>query len=224
MLDIGRTLAVGFCILSFLPTHYPGKSMRNPTISCLPGILGIFCFVTALGCQAQNVINADEQIAGAILPAPENERAGVTVLGYDADGALVTLREGTNDITCIADQPGDDRFHAACYHNALTPYMERGRELRAEGITGQESFEMRHKEADSGTLQMPREPAAVYSVTAPLAEFDPATAHVTLYAVYIPYASQATTGIPETPGPPGTPWIMRPGTASAHIMIIPPKN
>ena len=151
-------------------------------------------------------------------------REGAQVLGYDDAGALVTLREGTNDLICLADTPGDDRFRVACYHNSLEPYMVRGRELRAEGITGQESFDIRHKEAEAGTLQMPSEPAAVYNLGGPLDTFDPETATVGLYALYIPYATTANTGLPEQPAGPGAPWIMRAGTPSAHIMISPPRE
>ena len=101
--------------------------------------------------------------------------------------------------------------------------MVRGRELRAQGITGQASFNTRHAEADAGTLTMPDQPAAVINVSGKIADVDLDAPQVTLYAVYIPYATEASTGIPETPGPSGTPWLMRPGTASAHIMIIPPR-
>ena len=71
---------------------------------------------------------------------------------------------------------------------------------------------------------MPTEPAAVYNLGGPLSSFDAATAKVSLYALYIPHATQASTGIPEVPGPPGTPWLMRPGTPSAHIMISAAQN
>ena len=195
--------------------------MRRFKTSTLIVMFGIL--TPALGCQAQ-VHNADEQIAGALLPAPEDMRDGAMVYGYDADGQLVTIREGTNDLICLADKPGDDRFHAACYHKSLEPYMARGRELRAEGVDRQESFRIRHEEADAGTLAMPSEPAAVYNLGGALDTFDPATATVSLYALYIPYATQATTGLPEQPNAPGAPWIMRPGTPSAHIMISPAQN
>ena len=195
--------------------------MRRSRTSTLIVMFGIL--IPVLGCQAQ-VNNADEQIVGAVLPAPEDMREGAMVYGYDADGQLVTIREGTNDLICLADKPGDDQFHAACYHKSLEPYMARGRELRAEGVDRQESFRIRHEEAEAGTLTMPSEPAAVYNLGGPLDTFDPATATVGLYALYIPYATQASTGIPEQPIAPGAPWIMRAGTPSAHIMISPAQN
>ncbi len=189
----------------------------------IPACLILVAFLFApLDCGAQ-ISNADQQVTDAVLAAPEALRDGARVYGYDNDGMLVTLRQGSNDLTCLADKPGDEQFHVACYHNALEPYMARGRALRAEGIQGQESFRVRHEEADAGALAMPAAPAAVYNVVGDAATFDPAQARIGLYAVYIPYATQATTGIPERPSAPGAPWIMRPGTPSAHIMIAPPE-
>ena len=168
------------------------------------------------------------QIAGALAAAPEDRREGAAVLGYAPDGGLVTLREGSNEIVCLADRPGDDRFHVACYHRSLEPYMQRGRELRAAGVESAESFRIRHEEADSGRLEMPEEPAALYNLGGPASIFDPATGEVTggswVWVVYTPWATEESTGLPTTPLAPGAPWIMRPGTASSHIMIVPPRE
>ncbi len=186
-------------------------------------ILLAICVFAPLGCSAQ-IPDADQQVADAVLAAPEELRDGARVYGYDNAGNLLPLRDGTNDLTCLADQPGDERFHVACYHNSLEPYMARGRALRAEGIQGQESLDIRHKEANAGTLVMPTAPAAVYNVGGELETFDATQARVSLYALYIPYATQESTGLPERPAAPGAPWIMRPGTPSAHIMIAPPED
>lgn len=185
-------------------------------------LLVLTLFIAAVPPGHAQAPDAETQIAHAVLPAPDTLRAGATVLGHADDGTLTTLRTGTNDLICLADQPGDDRFHASCYHASLEPYMQRGRELRAQGQSGQESIQTRHAEAEAGTLTMPDEPAVVYNVSYPLERFDPETAQVTLYAIYIPNATTATTGLPDEPGPPGTPWLMRAGTPSAHIMVIPP--
>lgn len=184
--------------------------------------LGIVLLVSATGCRAQ-VIDRDAQIDGALLAAPDELKDGARVYGYSVRGELVTLREGTNELTCLADTPGDEAFRVACYHNSLEPYMARGRALRADGIEGQENIEIRHQEAEEGILTMPTEPAAVYNLGGALRTFEPDSARVSLYALYIPYATQASTGIPERPIAPGAPWIMRAGTPSAHIMIAPPE-
>lgn len=161
----------------------------------------------------------DRDIALAIMPLPEAHRADATVLGYEGDG-MVTLRDGTGDFICLTDRPGDQRYQVACYHRSLAAYMARGRELRAEGVTGQSSIEARWEEIGAGTLEMPQHPAALYELFG-----DPATVEPGVYegmrrltVVYISGATEEDTGLSSVPAP-GVPWIMFPGTPTAHIMI-----
>ena len=191
------------------------------------GLLAVGLFITCRPAAAQPP-GPGLQVAGALAAAPEDRREGAAVLGYSPAGELVTLREGTNELICLADKPGDDRFHVACYHRSLEPYMRRGRELKAEGVESKESFRIRHEEADAGKLEMPKTPAALYNLGGPLSAFDPATGRVEganwVWVVYTPWATEETTGLPTTPQAPGAPWIMRPGTASSHIMIVQPRK
>src|SRR6056297_2326484 len=111
---------------------------------------------TGNACMAQKDIQPEEkQIKAAVSAAPENMREGAGVLGYNMEGQLVTLRERSNDLICIADDPGDERFHVACYHKDLEPFMKRGRELRAEGKSSDEVTEIRRQEIKSGKIPMP---------------------------------------------------------------------
>ncbi len=148
-----------------------------------------------------------------------------TVLGYGDDGELVTLREGTGDLVCLADDPADDRFHVACYHEGLEPFMARGRELRARGLGATDRARIRHEEIDAGKLEMPREPTSLSTLSGE--SFDPETGEVKgaerTYVIYTPYATVESTGLPPKPNPdqPSAPWIMRMGTPSAHVMITP---
>ncbi len=158
----------------------------------------------------------------AVLAAPEHLRADATVMTYNSAGELSVARQGSNEMICLGDKPGDDRFQSACYHDSLEPFMARGRELKAQGKNGSESQEIRHAEADAGTLKLPEKPAMLYNLMADLEGFDPDYAKVSIYAIYIPYATPKSTGLTEKPSAPGAPWIMRSGTASAHIMVIPP--
>jgi hypothetical protein len=36
--------------------------------------------------------------------------------------------------TCLASDPAVARFHVACYHHSLEPFMACGRALREQGI------------------------------------------------------------------------------------------
>ncbi len=184
------------------------------------------CLLLAAGAGAQEPsAGAAEQIAGAVSPAPEGMRDGATVLGYSEGGDLVTLRQGEGDLVCLADKPADERFHAACYFKALEPFMARGRALRAEGKERAEVLETRAAEIESGKLEMPPGPSALYSLTGPAGSFDPATGEVQganrTYVVYIPYATAESTGLSPQPAT-NAPWIMSPGKPWAHIMLVQP--
>ena len=172
--------------------------------------------------QTPTIAPADEQITAAVLPLPADARASATVLGYGADGKLTTLRKGTGSMTCLARDPKAPQFHVACYHDSMEPFMARGRELRASGVTGTQVDSVRFREAKAGTLKLPTHPASLYSLTG--GNFDPATKTAPgarwLYVVYIPYATTATTGLSDKPQN-DAPWIMFPGTPKAHIMFVP---
>ncbi|MCP4202638.1 MAG: hypothetical protein GY769_11970 [bacterium] len=174
------------------------------------------------------IANAEQQIASAVAAAPEDRREAATVLGYDSDGTLVELRRGSNEIICLADNPKDDRFQVACYHESLEPFMVRGRELRAQGLGSTEALSARHAEAEEGKLELPESPAALYNLGGSLDIYDPETGAVGgghwVWSIYTPYATESSTGLPTTPQAPGAPWIMRPGTASSHIMVVQPRE
>jgi hypothetical protein len=166
---------------------------------------------------------AEQQIAAAVLPLPKDLRAGASVLGYSPDGKLVSLHTGSGDMTCLASDPAAPRFHVACYHKSMEPFMARGRALRAQGVKGDQVDSVRFAEARSGKLALPKQPAALYTLTGPVGSFDPATGVATgaraLYVVYIPYATAASTGLSAVPVK-DAPWIMFPGTPKAHIMFV----
>lgn len=198
--------------------------MRNLAI---PTSILLSTLMTAATVAQDLPDNAGEQIAAAVTPAPEDLRDGATVLGYGADGTLVTLREGSGDLTCLADDPSDERFHVACYFKELEPFMARGRALRAEGKERDEVVAIREQEIADGKLAMPSQPTALYSYTGPAGSFDPETGEVRganhVYVVYTPYATSATTGLSEKPVS-GAPWLMAPGKPWAHVMLVQPAE
>jgi hypothetical protein len=165
------------------------------------------------------------QIKSALLAAPQEKRDSCTVYGYSADKQFILLKQGTNEMICLADNPDEPGFSVACYVRDLEPFMQRGRDLRKQGIKDEQLFDEREKEVKAGTLQMPKEPAALYVYSAKDEEYDRTTGEVKngylRYVIYIPYATAISTGLPEKPSANGMPWIMNPGTHSAHIMINP---
>jgi len=172
---------------------------------------------------AHHVPSPKDQIAAALHAAPEDRRAEAAVLGYAEDGRVIPLKQGSNDLICLADKPGNDSFSVACYHEDLGPFMERGRDLAAQGLKGKERHQVRWKDVDEGRIPMPREPRMLYVVTGK--GYDAATDTIEerylRWVVYTPYATPESSGLTTTPG--NEPWLMYPGKAGAHIMISPPK-
>lgn len=189
-----------------------------------------FCALvaSAFAVEAQDapapVLTVEEQITVAVLPLPADLRAGATVLGYGADGKLTPLRTGTGEMTCLAPNRAIARFHVACYHNSLEPFMARGRALRASGVNGDAVDSARFREVKAGQLAVPKGPASLYSLTGDWSTLDASSLTAKearrLFVVYIPFATSKTTGLSDKPAR-GTPWIMGAGTPKAHIMFVP---
>lgn len=175
--------------------------------------------IGACSTQAQSPPSAEEQIAAAVKAAPAPMRDAATVLGYNDNMELTTLRDGDGTLVCLASDPADDTFHASCYHNALEPFMKRGRELRRQGHSGAAVDSIRRAEIEDGTLSYPERPTALYNLSGDAynAAADSVQNASRLRVLYVPYATAETTGLPTQPQ--GGPWLMAPGEPWAHVMM-----
>jgi hypothetical protein len=178
--------------------------------------------------MAQSIPSKEVQIATAVLAAPEALRDKAMVYGYSDKGELIVLRQGSNEMVCLADDPKQSGLNVSCYHKDLEPFMARGRELKKQGKSFQEIFDIREEEVKSKKLAMPTQPTTLFVYTANDDAYDRSTGSVKdgnlRYVVYIPWATSESTGLPLKPEAPGMPWIMDPGTHRAHIMINPPPK
>lgn len=188
-------------------------------------VITVSSFLLIVTLRAADVPSPEVQIAEAVLAAPADLRDGAAVLGYNAQGELVKLREGKNELICLANDPGKSSFSVSCYHKDLEPFMARGRELLAQKITGPKRNEIRWKEISEGKLSMSREPRTLYVLTG--SGFDSSSGKATdaylRWVIYVPFATPESTGL-STKASENAPWLMFPGTAGAHIMINPPRK
>ena len=195
------------------------------TMKTFLSILIIFTFFQAF---AQTAPSKVIQIKMAALAAPEDQRAGATVYGYDAKGDVILLRQGTNQTVCLADESDRTGLSVSCYHKSLQPFMARGWQLRKEGKTADEIFKIREAEAKNGKLKLGDPGSLLNALTAEEADVNWTTGEAkntyTRSVVYIPWATAESTGLPLKPAGPGLPWIMDPGTHRAHIMINPARD
>ena len=177
---------------------------------------------------AQNIPTKEVQIATAVLASPEALREKAMVYGYSDKGEFIVLRKGENEMVCLADDPTQSGLNVSCYHKDLEPFMARGRDLKKDGKSFQEIFDIREKEVKDKKLPMPLQPTTLFVYSAKDDQFNRTTGEVKdgnlRYVVYIPWATAESTGLPLKPEAPGMPWIMDPGTHRAHIMITPPPK
>ncbi len=197
--------------------------------------LFLVIFTICYGCNTKketpvpisgNVLSpAEIQIKMALLAAPPEKRDSSTVYGFNDEKQLVLLKQGSNELICLADNPADSAFSVSCYYKDLEPFMKRGRELKEQGMNDQQVFDTREKEVMAGTLLMPKQPATLFAYSAKAEDVNRTTGEVKngylRYVIYIPYATSQSTGLPLKPSTQGMPWIMDPGTHRAHIMINP---
>lgn len=186
-----------------------------------------FCLFSAMALSAQTP-SQEIQIKTALLAAPEEDRAGAMVYGYNEKNEFIILRKGTNEMVCLADDPTQNGLNVSCYHKDLDAFMERGRVLKKDGKTTQEIFTIREDEVKAGKLKMPKNPASLFVYSADEDKYNKTTGEITngylRYVIYIPYATAESTGLPLKPDVAGMPWLMDPGTHRAHIMITPAKQ
>nr|WP_121272434.1 hypothetical protein [Pedobacter schmidteae] len=171
------------------------------------------------------ILPADVQIRVALMAAPVEDRAQATVYGYTPEGKFTTLREGTNDMICLAPNPKQAGIYVYAYPKRLDPFMARGRELTAEGKGTQQKNDVREAEVKSGKLNFPQDPTALFGYWGADEDLVPATGEIKngkrRYVIYVPYATGESTGLPTLPSVPGMPWLMNAGTYKAHIMMNP---
>ncbi len=189
-------------------------------------VCAVFCFsaIVAAPARAQAPAVA-QQIAGAVLAAPDSLRAGATVLGYRG-GEVIEIRKGTNELICLADDPATERFQVACYQKSLEPFMARGRELHKLKLSHAAVDSVRLADIKAGRWKMPEQPTALYNMVAPKDSIDSATGlprgnGTRWYVIYIPYATEANSGFTTAADGSGRPWLMYPGEPWAHLMVTP---
>ena len=191
----------------------------------MTGIARVALTTVALSLGNPSLTNAQvsevEQVLNAVEGLPEEYRTGARVLGYRA-GELVELRGGSNHWICVGDRPGDERFQVTCYHAGLEPFMRVGRDLRTEGLSTAEIRETRRSMVEEGTIELP-ERSLLVSLFGELQEGRSRPDSVTsLNVIYLPFATEEETGIPESPT--DGPWLMDAGQHRAHVMISGPAR
>jgi hypothetical protein len=172
----------------------------------------VLATMLATGAGAQT-LSKDELIAQAVKAAPEQLRAGATVVNYDAKGDPVVLREGNNGIVCTPNRQTTS-FSVNCYGTALRAQRDFEAKERASGKDAKAQAADLKAAMASGQLKPPPTGTAMYMLMGKTE----ASARG-MWVVLVPNMTAEATGLPTQPTDKGTPWLMRAGTPGAHIHI-----
>jgi hypothetical protein len=155
----------------------------------------------------------DDLIAQAVSAAPDELRAGATVVNYDAKGDPVVLRAGTNGVVCTPNQ-NKDNYSVNCYAQVLRAQHDLQAKDKAMGKDPKAMAADVQAAMASG--QLPKAPSGttLYMLTGKTQ----ATARG-MWMILVPGMTAQDSGLPTKPTAAGTPWLMRAGTPGAHIHI-----
>lgn len=174
--------------------------------------------IVAMCTSGSLLAQSDEAlIAQAIRPLPEDLRANATVYRYDpATGDRIVLRQGNNQVEC---RPKDDEGFTRCAPTANAPRSDMSAKLRAQGMSD-EDVNATLVTAEARGLINPRIFGALsYRL------YDEPDRIQLLWIISVPNATPEQLGMPtgtqrdNALAGRGTPWMMEPGTAGAHLMI-----
>ena len=160
---------------------------------------------------------AATEVEQAVLPLPDDAKAGATVYKYDAKtGERITLKKGTNVFECTPR--GDDGF-TWCYNAVTGPRRDFSAKLRAQGKTDAEVTAAVAAATKAGTLAPTPFGTMSYRLYGKKDRIQ------LLWVLSVPGATPESIGVSEgsqrdeaLKGQ-GVPWLMLPGTPGAHIMI-----
>jgi hypothetical protein len=171
----------------------------------------------AAGAPLAGAQSADELIAKAVAPLPEDLRPGATVYRYAAEtGERIVLRQGTNHVECV---PDDGEGFMRCESKRMGPRRDLAATLEAQGVTG-EALQAALAEAEAdGTIGPMPFGTIVYR------GYPEGDRIQLLWVVRLPNATPADLAMSTASqrdasiAGRGLPWMMREGTPAAHLMI-----
>jgi hypothetical protein len=173
--------------------------------------------VVAGPCVVAHGQSNQDTIAQAVLPLPDDLRAGATVVTYDEKtGDRIVLRQGTNFIEC---QPKAKDGFVRCYNKVLAPRRDMEARLRAQGKSDKDVSDAIATATKEGRLTAPPFGTMSYRYSD-----DPGRIKL-LWVMSVPNATPESVGVSTESQRDaalkgnGRPWLMLPGTPGAHVMI-----
>ena len=162
-------------------------------------------------------VSQEYELDLAVLPLAQEDREQATIVHFDEEGSFQTLRSGSNNLFCIADEPGDDRLSLECHPKSLMTYLER-KEKRSLSDQRDELDQLIAEDVESGALDFPVG-ARSYFISGRMSSDQGAPDSVRVWQeIAVPFAGEEQTGL-TTEDAGANPWLMGEDSHGAHIMI-----
>jgi hypothetical protein len=162
---------------------------------------------------AQGMKSKDDQIKSATSALPAALRDGATVISYDSKGLPQVLRQGNNNIFC-ADLSSAEGFSVTCRGMALRPVLDFQQKEKADGKDQKAIGADTDAAYASGKLTRAPVGTTIYGRSGKTE----AEAR-SMWVVLMPNVKGEDLGLPTKRMNASSPWMMRSGTAGAHIMM-----
>ena len=180
-------------------------------------VLATCVLIAAAGvASAQSV---DDEIARAVLAAPQLMADDAMVVRLAEDGSHEVLREGSNGLVCYdrSREPGRS-FAVQCTSVENLARVGQTYRLRVAAGNADDARKSIAAAEASGSREAPKFGSVWYSLTG---ESESAvTPHQSHITVAVPFATSDALSLPSEGGySRAGAWIMEAGTSAAHIMI-----
>jgi len=175
-----------------------------------------FAFALQLMAVATYGQVSEEEISRATLPLPEELRAGAGVFTYNDTGVRQTFRAGSNSVECMLK---NENNHTLCFATSTAERRDYSAKLAASGLEGDELQAAEIRAEAAGLIEPVPMGAMIYRLD------ESEGGMKLLWVVMLPNTTSADLAVSpagrfrSAVNGKGTPWMMREGTASAHIMI-----
>ena len=169
--------------------------------------------LSALAISAGAFAQSSPDIDKALSAAPDNMKAGATVVKWKSDFTYDTLKKGTNKMVCydLSGRPGHPPFTVECTSLANLPRVAQN--LKFEAIPDKAASKAAFDKAEADGTRVKPEFGSVF-IHFMGADAEHARNHTT---IAVPGATAQSLGLPDNPNQGGV-WIMNPGTTTAHLM------
>src|SRR5579872_7110226 len=171
--------------------------------------------LSALAISAGAFAQSSPDIDKALTAAPDNMKAGATVVQWKSDFTYDTLKKGTNKMVCydLSGKPTHERTPFVVECTSIANLDRVVQNLKFEAIADKDARQAAFEKAEKDGTRVKPEFGSVW-IHLMGADAEHTRKHIT---VAVPGATSQSLGLPEN-GQQGGVWIMNPGTTTAHLM------